>query len=114
MVEFFGDAARRTSKRSSDLARWGIMEKATNGEGVLIVIPSSIRAMLACNAIRPVLDQTGNDAKISVSDDSIMAEEADRLGKFCDGLKNARVRRVRINRRGPLGSISTHFFRRAR
>src|SRR4051794_10821383 len=63
--------------------------------GVVVVIPTRNRADLAINAIRSVLTQPGCDVQVLVSDNSTTDEDAGTLIRFCEQLKDERLRYIR-------------------
>jgi hypothetical protein len=61
-------------------------------QSLLVVIPTRNRAQLAIGAIQSVLSQEVDNVRVLVSDNSTIAEEATSLSRYCEQLKDERLR----------------------
>lgn len=71
------------------------MKEPAKYSGAVIVVPTRNRAELAMNAIRSVLDQSVENVRVMISDNSTSDDERAALASFCERLADPRVRYIR-------------------
>lgn len=72
--------------------------------GLTVVVPTRNRATLAMNAIRSILEQSVDDIRIFVSDNSTIDSEAETLSAFCDSLSHREIHYIRPPKPLPMSS----------